>query len=486
MLLRTASSIPSVAALWLVTLGLVATPAQADTPTCQGRAVTVSGNVGTDADDVMVVDVSQADTASAKAGNDLVCIRTSVHREPLWFLVDAGPGDDTVHNEASAGGTRVTATLGAGADSYVGSDVAPDTVVGGPASWSRWGDASDVEADTIDTRGEDDIVFSGSTTPGATNQDTVMLGSGDDALHWAGEQDGPAVDLGAGVQRLSVYSGWQGSAVGVDAAQGLATVDGRPALRWTGEVFAYGLAMENLAVTFTGTDARERLTLARGGLRPGQVPHLPADQRRTVDMRGGDDTVVLEHAVVGGSLAGGEGEDMLEAGLCLDARVQLGGTYWCLDGLNPRVEHLASIDAWEGIVVPTMGLAEVVGTSGTDDVTAWGDTVRMDGHGGDDTLVVDYRGYSGSERGTSVVRGGRGSDLITGAGTLDSLSGGSGDDRIDGRAGGDLLLGGGGRDLVVGGKGDDRVFGGGGRDQALGQGGTDRCRAEVTRRCERA
>src|SRR5688500_14761555 len=75
-------------------------PAHADPPTCQGRATTVAGDAGTDGDDVMVVGPGQR-SVSTGAGNDLVCVRLGDDTRRSFYL-DAGPGDDVVHNETVA------------------------------------------------------------------------------------------------------------------------------------------------------------------------------------------------------------------------------------------------------------------------------------------------------------------------------------------------------------------------------------------------
>lgn len=466
-------------------LALAPAPANAEPLTCQGRPVTTEGATGTAGDDVMVVGLTTVGPASGGPGNDLICVRVTSGGEPFSYSVDAGPGDDVVLNESTDGNTRVTVLLGAGADTYTGSDVTGETVVTGAVLWPRLGDDSDVERDVVDTRGGADVVHSGSVAAGAANQDQVSLGEGDDALHWAGVQTGPAVDLGAGANRLALYRGWQGTDLLVDAPGGTATVDGRPVLRWSGAVAAYDLAVDNLRTRFAGTDADERVTLTRGTPAPagGVVPNPSPELRRDLDLRGGDDTLVL-HDMAGGDLVGGAGRDTVEMGYCPLAVVRLGAGYTCQVSLNPAIVFSGSVDAWEDVTLAGSDV-RVIGTDGPDEIDARGYRVRVNGRGGDDVLTANRRNAATEERWPVVIRGGAGDDLVSGTFSPDRLVGGAGRDRIAGSLRSDLMLGGPGRDRLSGSKGSDRLAGGAGRDKADGGAGRDTCSAELRRSCER-
>lgn len=208
---------------------ITAVPAHAEPLTCQGRAVTVEGDTGTDGDDVMVVGPGQR-SASAGAGNDLVCIRLRDDLRASFFL-GAGPGDDVVHNESTDSTRYVSVSLDTGADTYVGSDASRENVSTGVDSW---GGTRDTEKDVVDTRGGNDSVSTGSVAPGTPNPDVISTGSGDDGVDWAGEQIGDPLDLGPGENRLTLRSGWAGADVSIDAPGGLVTAGSRPVLRWTG------------------------------------------------------------------------------------------------------------------------------------------------------------------------------------------------------------------------------------------------------------
>ncbi len=337
----TARPTAAVTALLAAGLAFAAVPANAEPLTCQGQAVTVTGDIGTAGDDVMVVGSTATGTASSGAGNDLVCIRVTSSREPLTYGVDAGPGDDRVFNESTDLNTRLSVVLGSGADTYLGSDVTGELVVGGASAWGRAGDTSDVEADVIDTRGGSDAVYSGSVDPGTRNQDRITLGDGDDSLHWAGELVGAAVDLGAGNNSLALYAGWQADDLHIDATTSTVSADARPVLRWTGAVRTYLLRVDTLRTRFTGTDADESLRYAIAHPETPGSAILPDPARRLdADMGGGDDSIT-EWDFVGGSLVGGPGDDALQAGTCLEADVRLGETFSCLARVQPaRGVHL--------------------------------------------------------------------------------------------------------------------------------------------------
>lgn len=480
---RTPTAALLATALTCVALASVPTAAHAEPLTCQGRAVTVDGSTGTSGDDVMVVTVQGS--ASSGAGDDVVCIRVASSSEPYVLTLDAGPGDDTVVNESTDGNVRITTILGAGADTYAG-NATGETVVGGERAWERDGDTTDVEADTVDTGAGDDAVYSGSVTAGARNRDRISLGDGADRLAWAGEQDGPAVDLGAGAGSIALHRGLAARDLVIDAGARTVRADGRPALQWTGDVAAWTLQLDSLHTTFTGTDADELVTVSGPLPAPTSgtvVPPLDAAQTRTVDLRGGDDHLILLD-MVSGDLTGGDGDDRIQMGPCLEADVRVGVSYSCLTAYTPRTERTGALDAW-GDASVAGGTVALTGTDGDDRLDASGTLVRVRGLGGDDLISASGpRGGTGV-RWPVVLRGGAGHDTVSGSFTDDRIVGGPGRDRIDGASGSDALLGDGGRDRIDGGRGADRIVGGAGRDRVAGGQGTDRCTAEVRRSCER-
>ena len=451
-------------------VALVATPSQAIPGfTCQGREATVVGNLGTEGDDVMVV-LNQTGVAQALGGNDTICIAATPQPGIRSVVVDAGPGDDTVVNESTdTDDIWFTTILGSGADSYVGLDTAiPDnpkaspfheTVYAGERDLTsarlEW--SLDTETDRIDTRGGDDVVYSGTTTLGAPNDDTVLLGTGNDELHWAGEQRAGTVDTGDGENALRVYPGWQGTSADVHARARAATVDGRTVLRWSGWVNSYHLTLGTSNQGFAGSDADETLILG-----PSDQPG-PTAGRRTISMGRGDDVLAL-YSMGAGSVDGGPGRDSYTGTACSSASILIDRAYTCdSSGGTPTTFDFSR---FEDLLVKGSDVT-VVGTGRQEKIkVVASERIRVRGKGGDDVINANSSGRLRGDR-PVVLSGGRGADRVVGSRARDRLLGGRGPDRLFGETRSDVLIG------------------GPGRDKAFGQHGRDRCSAEVRRSCER-
>lgn len=449
----------------LSTLALPATAAAATT--CQGRPVTVTGTVGTEGDDVMLVEPGQYATVQALAGNDLICIVATPLDDWRHMDLDAGPGDDAVVNDSTdVDSAMYSVSLGEGADSYrglaqaVGSDVFEEVYAG--TRGSQASGATDTAADTITTGGGDDIVYSGPITAGAPNADVVRSGSGADTAHWTGEQTASTtLDLGTGANILKVYRGWQATSIVVDAGQHLATGDGRPLLRWAGDVTEVDLQLDNRDLTFVGTDAAETI---RMGSSAGVQTSAPPVGSRSALLGRGDDSLVL-YSPGSGTIDGGRGTDRFHVSACGTARLRIGGTSTCTTSANPQVSHTFDLASFEDLLV----LGDDVSLRGSDRgerVKVVADRIRLQGGGGPDLLNPNASLGSTAYDTPVVVSGGRGDDRVLGTHTTDLLRGGPGDDRLFGQAG------------------DDAILGGTGRDKAVGKDGNDRCSAEVRRTCK--
>jgi Ca2+-binding RTX toxin-like protein len=144
-----------------------------------------------------------------------------------------------------------------------------------------------------------------------------------------------------------------------------------------------------------------------------------------VNANGGDD-FVLNSTSIAGSLWGGEGNDILRAGV--SAHFLFGGA----------------------------GIDDLYGNSGND---------RLYGGKGDD----DLDGGPGIDR----LFGDGGSDRLVGGPDNDFLWGGLDNDFLYGEGGADVLCGGFGNDRLEGGSDNDWLYGEGGLDVLLGQGGND-------------
>jgi Ca2+-binding RTX toxin-like protein len=166
-----------------------------------------------------------------------------------------------------------------------------------------------------------------------------------------------------------------------------------------------------------------------------------ADDRLTGE--GPDPLISVEKA----SLAGGEGQNRLDASLFTRGAVSLFGG--------------AGNDVLIGSVLGDLldgqaGNDQLIGSEGDDDLR---------GDLGDDSIY--------GEGGSDALVAGSGNDLLSGA---------EGNDRLDGSQGKDRMHGGSGNDLLSGGSEADRLTGSKGRDRLRGDGGPDRLRARDHRR----
>lgn len=456
---------------------LTGAPAHAGpTITCQGKPATVVGSTGTEGDDIMVVVPQPGVTAQALGGNDTICIVAATEGGIRSVIVDAGAGDDTVVNESvDVEDVWYTTILGAGADSYLGVDaVIPDNPQASPFHETVFAGVRDlttgsvegsldVDVDVIDTRGGDDVVHSGTTMPGATNNDTVLTGTGDDTVEWAGERRGAGtLDVGTGENTLAVHPGWQGTSTMVSGPARAAVVDGRTVLRWEGSVARYDVRVDTRDQSFAGTNADETLILAPSAPRPGSAT---ASGRRVIEMGGGDDHLAL-YSMGSGRVTGGHGRDSYSGDDCSTATVRIGGTFACVPSGDGAIRHSFDFDDFEDLLLEG-GDVTVLGSDADEKIkVVAANRIRVRGRGGEDVLNANSSG--GLRGGNAVV-----------------LSGGPGADRVVGSPVRDRLLGGAGPDRLFGDGRSDEIVGGPGRDKAFGQAGRDRCSAEVRRSCER-
>jgi cysteine-rich repeat protein len=105
------------------------------------------------------------------------------------------------------------------------------------------------------------------------------------------------------------------------------------------------------------------------------------------------------------------------------------------------------------------------GGDANDDFTGTPDADRINGNGGNDTIV----GLAGDD----CLNGGSFDDQLFGGDGSDLLTGEGGDDLLDGGAGGDELIGGSNNDTMYGGADNDRLFGESGDDFIDGGDGDD-------------
>jgi serralysin len=127
------------------------------------------------------------------------------------------------------------------------------------------------------------------------------------------------------------------------------------------------------------------------------------------------------------------------------------------------------------------GNDSLVGGAGNDTLIGGNGSDTIYGVGGNDTIYTST--YAAGTGGSSYVDGGEGTDTIVAYGSADALFGGNGDDILVagsgytnyfyGGAGTDTFVGSGGTDYLNGGDGGDYVQGGKGTDYFVGGNGTD-------------
>ena len=113
-------------------------------------------------------------------------------------------------------------------------------------------------------------------------------------------------------------------------------------------------------------------------------------------------------------------------------------------------------------------MANILGTSGDDELTGTPAGDQIYGYAGDDIL----RGNAGNDSlyggaGNNTLYGGEGNDYLW-------VADETGNNRLFGDAGNDFITGGSGADFLEGGTGDDRLTAGSGNDTLAGQAGDDR------------
>lgn len=446
------------AAIGLAGTLVLAVPASAAAPTCQGREATIVGpnsgrsTVGTPGDDVIVTTAegyAGRGSITTGDGNDLVCV--AVSNAPIpgpevdgGFDVATGAGNDTVVVEEPRPTSFLQVELGAGDDAFEGSD-RNETVYAGERAGAELG--ADDGRDTITAGGGEDHVYTGSYLPDTPNLDVVSTGDGQDTVVHGGT--GTSLDNGAGDgdHLVLMRHGWRQARVIVDNRFGQATGDVGVFLRWT-NVRIINIQVDSPA-TFIGSDADE-VVYASSTLPLEERAQVPVN----VELNGGHDSFTFSDGPLAGRVDGGDGIDTLEVPICSDVRYVLDSSFTCTrNGDAGRVTlamHVAGFDS--RAVVRARQDAVVVGSADDDAVVVTGRRIRMFGRGGDDELTVSP--HAGA-RARVLVVGGAGSDYLKGTSSADVLRGSSGRDVLIGNAGRDILAGGPGHDLARGGTGRD-------------------------------
>ncbi len=300
---------------------------------------------------------------------------------------------------------------------------------------------------------------------GAVNQDAVTVDNGSVVFRGT---PGPATSLTGSAGSSLSYDAGSFNATTLDARTRSWTVDGRPALGYTGFT-SYSMTVHDghQSFAFEGTSADEAFSLTS---QYEGVPTVDSTLDLDVRMRGGDDTVSISYANLG------HGGDAVVAGSVLQ-----GGGGRDLVTVFHRTRTSVEVDLARDRLRLDDGAVESTSTAaGFEDATVYATDARLAGNGARNTLRTDSC--------TSRVNGRGGKDRIS---ALVTVITDVEPYELVGCADGGLppvrsvrFQGGAGADVLVGAYGKDRLLGGRGRDVARGGKGRDVCRAERTVRCE--
>ena len=359
-------------------------------------------------------EANSPDGTSPDTGNDRTIVRGT-------------QGDDTVI--ANGSGTEATVTGLTATVNVIGGDSTRDALeirtLGGQDTVraSRYdGSASTL---TVDAGTDDDTLIGSPVNDvlkGGGGADTIKGGDGNDTIE--GDAGADNVQGGAGDDHFSWSAG-----------------DGNDTV--------LGQSGHNDTLTFTGTDAGERIDLSANGKRLSltrNIGHIALDINRveTVELNplGGADRVFV-HSLVGTDVR--------------STKIDLSSTSGETD-LQPDTITVDGTDKRDVIGVRgSHGEAHVFPfpSGGVLDIThadASLDRLTIRGRGGRDTIFADGLSENGGLHADAIglqIDGGDGND---------GLVGGDGDDIIFGGDGGDIIEGGPGNDTLDGGPGNNTVI----------------------------
>lgn len=439
------------AAVILTSVGSLAVPsygAPVAAVTCHGLAATIvsydsAAVTGTSGPDVIVL--LHGGSALAGAGDDVICANG------MASYVDAGPGDDLADTTTVPSANVSGVDLGEGADTFLGGS-GEEVVRTGPTPGNPTTPAPDLDRDIVSTGGGGDTVLSGSV--GLPNEDSLVMGPGDDSVVLAPLSPAGVLDVGSGRNTLSLDLASGAPAVArIDAAARLVT--------WRNESVPWAGRMTRFVVSGSPDVP---LLLEVEGSSHGEIMEL--FESREVDarirLRAGDDKLLVrDRTGVGSQYLMGPGTDTVMLNWVAPQRT---------GAPNPRLR--VDLEAHRVDYGESDRQAELRGA----------ETLRLNG------VHVSVHGDESANRVSAIgcvvrISGGSGPDFLR----RGPLALGYGQEPSADCPGAGRLAGGPGADRLVGTDGtDDVLIGGGGRDIADGRAGLDRCRAEVARNCEDA
>jgi Ca2+-binding RTX toxin-like protein len=360
----------------------------------------------------------------------------------------------------------VSISLGAGADSFVGTGF-DDTVFGNAgADTLRGASGNDSLVGGSDNdllEGDDD----NDTLIGQAGGDTLRGGNGNDYLVIDGDV-GEVLDGGAGDDTIGFAQ---------YAHERIANLVGIEAVRTNG-YYLQGTANANL-LDLRGLSVSDGTGLYVEGL--GGADTLIGTVEND-DLRGGDDNDVLEGDVGNDNLYGGAQADLLDGGIGGDTlRGDAGGdTLRGGEGIDYLITDGDAGEVFDGgigedfLYLVQYAHERIAGLVSVEAVQTNGYYVQGTANGN----LFDFRGLTVSDALGLRIDGLGGADTLIGTVENDSLNGGDGNDRLEGDVGDDSMDGGADEDFLAGATGNDRLDGGSGNDLLEGGVGNDTLRGQ--------
>ena len=317
--------------------------------TCQGRRSRSTGDVGTDGRRRDGGRARPQKASATGAGNDLVCIRRRpTDGRAMLLRWTRAPVTTRCVNERPRAYSASDGHLGAGADTFVGqrrgterSTPAAATSSDGRRPHRRHREGRHRHAGRRRRRLLRAAVARTPTPTGSHDRRRATTASA-----WAGDQTGPAVDLGEGDNRLDLYPGWPATVVD-RRSRGESPPPRRG--RCCAGPASHGLRLPRQPPHVLRRDRSDEYRHRRpvgGQLAATRTP--PTRSALDVDMGGGDDR--LESSTQSGGLVDGRRRtgSARRPAVRRDRRPAR-RAFRCRDGDLDGSTFSAAIDAWERV-----------------------------------------------------------------------------------------------------------------------------------------
>jgi len=462
---------------------------------------TLSDSFVTKADEVNIIDGGDhgLDGDTIDYSSKATSIDVTLTGATLADVVVAGAdNDDQIKNIENVIGSSVGDTIfgddvvntldGDGGNDILSGGLGNDRLIGGTGNNTVSYEYATVSGVTVDldagtgtvNASDDDILSQIQNVIGTGLEDeitgssvvnTLSGGDGNDTFYSSGESD---TINGDGSTDTMDYSNSTGQKVSVDLSTTFAQVDAI-AGDFSSPVYTDTLnSIENIS----GTSNDDTIT------GDGEANLLQGnDGKDTLDGAGGADVIdggANDDLIIMSTKAEVAG-DYVDGGTGFDTINYQGLT----EGITINMQGVTDVSVTVGTDTnhhTFTGIENIIGTNHEDTITADGETNKIIGMEGDDTLSGSADNdvlYGGNEAndltssGKDILNGGAGDDTLYGGDELDKLYGGDGKDTLYGDAGSDTLEGEAGDDLIHGGADADTIKVGLGADTAYGEAGDD-------------